>query len=1285
MQGGDSLNKYIPLNEATKFCNYSQEYLSLRARQGKLKAVKFGRNWVTKTEWLEEYLGQVDEYNIVHENLGNKKLGVVPDNLPIELARESDDQLISFPKFPKLNIPVSGLRIGFLAALAFSLLLHNVVFGKENLKNVLNEADNYVGEMGSLSDKFAADSKESFKSVFGDIDSFAGRLGDKTEKFFAESDQGLKNVSGDLSLYTYILGNGADEFLTDSGRSLANVYGDLKNIDLGLAEAGKTADGNLKKYSFELSQKIFGVGQRIVNGYKNTNRVLEEGLKNLAFGIKDGYWAANNSIEQKISKAWQKVKGLGEFAVSPWKNIIPGTVLESGDLVTKTQYESLEKEVGQLKENGLIVKEITREVTRVTQIEPIKEITRETVRLDEKSLGQVRAQIVELQDAVSKRLYAPGGVISQQIYITQPVSSPKVYQENGDIVFQTVGTGNVIMSAATGMQISGKQVVIDSTSVSNPLVYIADKTEIAGDTAVGGSITAQKLILSADPAFTGNIVDVKSGSNSKFSITSSGATLVGSLTVTGNFTNTGSQTFNGVLAISSSTASTILTVTQNGTGNIVDFKDGSNSVFTIADGGYAQLAVSASTTPSFVIKALDTSWTAASSTYLAIAASSTFNGRFIDFQKAGTSQFYVDGYGNLEIFPSTPILRGSYQSSTYLDQVRAVTVSGNYAYLITESGGAGMQYLVIVDISNPASPAFVGFYSGEGLGNRLSGSRTIQVVGKYAYVAVSNDGLEIFDVSNPSAPSYVGAYLQSGVRGVYIAGKYAYLADATNHALRVVDISNPVSPILVGSYASSTILNGANAVQVSGRYAYVAASATDTLAIIDVSDPASPTFTGSYTSSNYLDGPSISSVYVSGRYAYVTGYSTNTLAIIDVATPTAPVLVGSYTDATYLNGPYGVQVSGKYAYVANYTSNTLTILDVSNPALPTYVTSYQNSNYVNPTGGFSVVGKYIYTTSYSNDALAVLEIPGLNVPAANIGDLVASTLDVTDDALIQNNLFVQNGLSVGAGGIYSQGSMGIFASSSATSTALTINQSGTGDIFNIYDGANEVFTVVDGGKVGIATSSPRDTLEVWGGMYVGTSTAPTFYIASSTGRVAIGTSSPDTLFTIATSTNILNVTTGGYVGIGKGNYTYSGFPAHPLDLMASSSGATPIVLALWNSGTGSNSGSSLGFQNTGYAWGAFITSKAPDGTGTSAGDLLLQTRQPNATYNNFYFDQWGSVGFGTTSPASAFEIYSATNTNAQLTISAATSSTYDAQIAFRTGASSPTTRFVLGVDQSANN
>lgn len=66
---------FISLQQASSFCDYSQEYLGLRARQGKLKAVKMGRNWVTKKEWLDEYIkkvgGKIDGSGILHFGFKN--------------------------------------------------------------------------------------------------------------------------------------------------------------------------------------------------------------------------------------------------------------------------------------------------------------------------------------------------------------------------------------------------------------------------------------------------------------------------------------------------------------------------------------------------------------------------------------------------------------------------------------------------------------------------------------------------------------------------------------------------------------------------------------------------------------------------------------------------------------------------------------------------------------------------------------------------------------------------------------------------------------------------------------------------------------------------------------------------------------------------------------------------------------------------------------------------------------------------------------------------------------
>lgn len=56
-------DEYISLQEATKYCSYSQEYLSLLARKGKLDATKLRRNWVTTKQAVLDYVKRVSDNN----------------------------------------------------------------------------------------------------------------------------------------------------------------------------------------------------------------------------------------------------------------------------------------------------------------------------------------------------------------------------------------------------------------------------------------------------------------------------------------------------------------------------------------------------------------------------------------------------------------------------------------------------------------------------------------------------------------------------------------------------------------------------------------------------------------------------------------------------------------------------------------------------------------------------------------------------------------------------------------------------------------------------------------------------------------------------------------------------------------------------------------------------------------------------------------------------------------------------------------------------------------------
>lgn len=53
-------SQFISLAAAAKMTNYSQDYISLLCRQGKLKAQKLGRNWVTTKEWVYEYIDKTE-------------------------------------------------------------------------------------------------------------------------------------------------------------------------------------------------------------------------------------------------------------------------------------------------------------------------------------------------------------------------------------------------------------------------------------------------------------------------------------------------------------------------------------------------------------------------------------------------------------------------------------------------------------------------------------------------------------------------------------------------------------------------------------------------------------------------------------------------------------------------------------------------------------------------------------------------------------------------------------------------------------------------------------------------------------------------------------------------------------------------------------------------------------------------------------------------------------------------------------------------------------------------
>ncbi len=98
-------------------------------------------------------------------------------------------------------------------------------------------------------------------------------------------------------------------------------------------------------------------------------------------------------------------------------------------------------------------------------------------------------------------------------------------------------------------------------------------------------------------------------------------------------------------------------------------------------------------------------------------------------------------------------------------------------------------------------------------------------------------------------------------------------------------------------------------------------------------------------------------------------------------------------------------------------------------------------------------------------------------------------------------------------------------SASASATLLTIDQTGAGDILNILDSGASVFTVINGGNVGIGTTTPGSLLTVDGSFAVGTN--GTEFAVTSAGLITAGVWNGTTIAITNGGTGTTTAQTGG--------------------------------------------------------------------------------------------------------------------------------------------------------------
>jgi hypothetical protein len=384
---------------------------------------------------------------------------------------------------------------------------------------------------------------------------------------------------------------------------------------------------------------------------------------------------------------------------------------------------------------------------------------------------------------------------------------------------------------------------------------------------------------------------------------------------------------------------------------------------------------------------------------------------------ANNTAIRTNGGNILQTTTTAPIILGTVKPGGTLNNI-GLAVSGKYAYAAENATSTIRVY----DISVPTAPVNIGSLTDT---TNLPGPFSIKVVGNYAYVTGSggSNRFTVVDVSNPTAPAIAGTISNAsfnGARGLYISGKYAYVASQNVNRLVVVDISNPAAPAIVGELTDATNMPSVDGVYVVGKYAYLTSTTTAAFIVVDVSNPTAPTYVSKVIDVTNMSTPH--EIVVSGRYAYVAAQGSNSLVIIDIKDPTTPAVTGFVSDASLLDDAKHLVVAGNYAYVSDNAASAhrIAIVDVSNPASPTIVGTIQDATNLTSVRGISLVGKYLYAAF--STGLSVLDVTGIQAPSASLGNVAVQNL-FTDSADVNNSLTVGFGLNVGTGGILSGGAI----------------------------------------------------------------------------------------------------------------------------------------------------------------------------------------------------------------------------------------------------------------------
>ena len=511
--------KYLPLSEAAKYTPYSAEYLSLRARQGKLKAIKIGKIWVTKKEWVEEYL---------RKYRGVKEAG----------------------RKPKIKFQIPKIKTEILFALTILLLFVSVALAKDSLKILAKEIVSSLEEVGE-------DFIIGANSQIQKLNSSFSKIRENIQNIFSLAKEGAKiateNFGESLSQTSKEI-----TFAFKKGKeSVVNFFAQtFQKTVFGVAAIGETAQRGFASVSEIFKEYFQWLGENFLTAGRK--------IKNFGLNIKESVAGGVREMGEKISKVPEIFKKKTEEV-----KVQVGVPEEITKKIT-----SLEEKIKELEERPPQIKEF--EVERKVVVQPVREVEKITEFVPSEELSKIKSQLAifgeiakkvkpfpPYTDAPTSPIYLPFGLHTERVgifgsLVAESNATLKTLVVGASVTLGSVPQDKLTINASsffTAPIVVGQNALIIDTSGN--LTTIGDIT-VSGDLTIGGATNFSgpfTLISTSTPQLT---VKYDNSNKLEISVSSDGTSTIfttgnfvfdpgsGEIITSGNFVDVGGATVRAV-------------------------------------------------------------------------------------------------------------------------------------------------------------------------------------------------------------------------------------------------------------------------------------------------------------------------------------------------------------------------------------------------------------------------------------------------------------------------------------------------------------------------------------------------------------------------------------------------------------------------------------------------------------------------------------------------------------------------------------------------------------------